>query len=159
MAGKEDEPELPDDAAADATRRPDVRLEEIAAQLRELATAKDRLQGLLDAVLVIGPDRHTVYLDAEPGLPLAVDIDQDRPDHVRPDHVRSVPAGATVLFFTDGLVEHPDRSIDQGLAELAGLAADRAHLPLDDFVRHLADHHPGDGHDDIALLALRTPRD
>ncbi|WP_327596480.1 GAF domain-containing SpoIIE family protein phosphatase [Streptomyces chartreusis] len=104
--------------------------------------------------LIITPDRHTEYLDAEPGLPLAVDTEQDRPDHTHP-----VPAGTTVLFFTDGLVEHPEHPIDRGLAELAELAADHAHLPLDDFVCFLADHRPSDGHDDMALLALRTPSD
>ncbi|MFD8050019.1 PP2C family protein-serine/threonine phosphatase [Streptomyces chartreusis] len=104
--------------------------------------------------LIITPDRHTEYLDAEPGLPLAVDPEQDRPDHTHP-----VPAGTTVLFFTDGLVEHPEHPIDRGLAELAELAAGHAHLPLDDFVCFLADHRPSDGHDDMALLALRTPSD
>ncbi|QOV41426.1 SpoIIE family protein phosphatase [Streptomyces ferrugineus] len=104
--------------------------------------------------LLIGPDRHVAYLHAEPGLPLGVDLGQDRPDHTRP-----MPAGATVLFFTDGLVEHPDHPIDHGLARLAELAASHVDLPPDDFVRFLADHHPGDGHDDMALLALRTPHD
>ncbi|MFE6941847.1 PP2C family protein-serine/threonine phosphatase [Streptomyces chartreusis] len=104
--------------------------------------------------LIITPDRHTEYLDAEPGLPLAVDPEQDRPDHTHP-----VAAGTTVLFFTDGLVEHPEYPIDRGLAALAELAADHAHLPLDDFVCFLADHRPSDGHDDMALLALRTPSD
>ncbi|MFD5857096.1 PP2C family protein-serine/threonine phosphatase [Streptomyces chartreusis] len=104
--------------------------------------------------LIITPDRHTEYLDAEPGLPLAVDTEQDRPDHTH-----SVPAGTTVLFFTDGLVEHPEYPIDRGLAVLAELAADHAHLPLEDFVCFLADHRPSDGHDDMALLALRTPSD
>ncbi|MFG2273703.1 PP2C family protein-serine/threonine phosphatase [Streptomyces chartreusis] len=104
--------------------------------------------------LIITPDRHTEYLDAEPGLPLAVDTEQGRPDHTHP-----VPAGTTVLFFTDGLVEHPEYPIDRGLAVLAELAADQAHLPLDDFVCFLADHRPSDGHDDMALLALRTPSD
>ncbi|RSO05067.1 hypothetical protein DMH26_08825 [Streptomyces sp. WAC 05379] len=104
--------------------------------------------------LIITPDRHTEYLDAEPGLPLAVDPEQDRPDHTHP-----VPAGTTVLFFTDGLVEHPEYPIDRGLAVLAQLAAGHAHLPLDDFVCFLADHRPSDGHDDMALLALRTPSD
>ncbi|MFF3539348.1 PP2C family protein-serine/threonine phosphatase [Streptomyces sp. NPDC002466] len=102
--------------------------------------------------LLIGPDGHAEYLYAEPGLPLAVDTDQSRPDHTRP-----VPAGATVVFFTDGLVEHPRHSIDHGLARLAEHAAGHVHLPLDDFVRLLADHHPSDGHDDLAILALRTP--
>lgn len=104
--------------------------------------------------LLITPDRHTDYLEVEPGLPLGVDIDEHRPDHTHP-----VPAGTTVLFFTDGLVEHPEYPIDRGLAVLAELAADHAHLPLDDFVCFLADHRPSDGHDDMALLALRTPSD
>ncbi|MCZ4604034.1 SpoIIE family protein phosphatase [Streptomyces sp. Lzd4kr] len=104
--------------------------------------------------LIITPDRQTEYLDAEPGLPLAVDPERDRPDHTHP-----VPAGTTVLFFTDGLVEHPEHPIDRGLAVLAELAADHAHLPLDEFVCFLADHRPSDGRDDMALLALRTPSD
>ncbi|MFF1320979.1 PP2C family protein-serine/threonine phosphatase [Streptomyces chartreusis] len=104
--------------------------------------------------LLITPDRHTDYLEVEPGLPLGVDIDEHRPDHTHP-----VPAGTTVLFFTDGLVEHPEYPIDRGLAVLAELAADHVHLPLDDFVCFLADHRPSDGHDDMALLALRTPGD
>ncbi|MFG1665394.1 PP2C family protein-serine/threonine phosphatase [Streptomyces sp. Y7] len=104
--------------------------------------------------LLITPDRHTEYLDVEPGLPLGVDLDEDRPDDTHP-----VPAGATVLFFTDGLVEHPEHCIDDGLSRLAELAADHVHLPLDEFVCFLADHRPSDGHDDMALLALRTPGD
>ncbi|MFH8473111.1 PP2C family protein-serine/threonine phosphatase [Streptomyces sp. NPDC018000] len=103
--------------------------------------------------LLITPDQLTEYLYAEPGLPLAVDTEQHRPDHTR-----TLPPGATVVFFTDGLVEHPGHSIDHGLAQLAELAAGHVHLPLDDFVRFLADHHPSDGHDDMAILALRTPR-
>lgn len=104
--------------------------------------------------LLITPDGHTEYLDVEPGLPLGVDLDEDRPDDTHP-----VPAGATVLFFTDGLVEHPEHCIDDGLSRLAELAADHVHLPLDEFVCFLADHRPSDGHDDMALLALRTPGD
>ncbi|CAM5709857.1 hypothetical protein SALBM311S_10036 [Streptomyces alboniger] len=57
----------------------------------------------------------------------------------------------------DGLIEHPEHPIDDSLAELAELAAEHAALPLDEFVRALADHHPSDGHDDMAILALRTP--
>ncbi|OIK27481.1 hypothetical protein VT52_011880 [Streptomyces malaysiense] len=102
--------------------------------------------------LLIAPGRPAEYLFAEPGLPLGVD-----PGLPRPDHSCSVPPGATVVFFTDGLVEHPDRPIDQSLAELIELAVEYASLPLDDFVQALADHHPSDGHDDMAVLALRTP--
>ncbi|MFI2758729.1 PP2C family protein-serine/threonine phosphatase [Streptomyces echinatus] len=102
--------------------------------------------------LVITHDRRAAYLLAEPGLPLGVDTAQPRPDHSRP-----LPPDATVVFFTDGLIEHPGHSIDESLNQLAELAAAHASLSLPDFVRTLADRHPSDGHDDMAILALRTP--
>ncbi|MGW0861579.1 PP2C family protein-serine/threonine phosphatase [Streptomyces sp. NPDC002611] len=103
--------------------------------------------------LLITPDGRTEYLTAEPGLPLGVDLEEPRPDHSR-----FLPPEATVVFFTDGLIEHPAHPIDESLDQLAGLAAVHAHRPLPEFVRALADHHPSDGHDDMAVLALRTPR-
>ncbi|MGW2741486.1 PP2C family protein-serine/threonine phosphatase [Streptomyces sp. NPDC001450] len=102
--------------------------------------------------LLITPERRVELLLAEPGLPLGVDTAQ-----ARPDHSRFLPPAATVVFFTDGLIEHPDHSIDESLAELAELATEHAALPLPEFVRALAEHHPSDGHDDMAILALRTP--
>ena len=103
--------------------------------------------------LLISPGGRGEYLFAEPGLPLNVDSGQHRPDHTHP-----LPAGATVVFFTDGLVEHRAHPIDESLTELAELATTLAPLPLRDFVQALADHNPSDGHDDMAILALRTPR-
>ncbi|GGV07893.1 hypothetical protein GCM10010260_52140 [Streptomyces filipinensis] len=102
--------------------------------------------------LLLTPDRRAAYLLAEPGLPLGVDYRQPRPDHSR-----LLPPDAIVVFFTDGLIEHPDHSIDESLNELAELAVTHAALPLSEFVQALADHHPSDGHDDMAILALRTP--
>lgn len=92
------------------------------------------------------------YLRVDPGVPLGVDLAQ-----TRSDDTRLLPAGATVVFFTDGLVEHRHRPIDAGLTALADLAAAHAGLRLDDFVQTLADRHPGEGHDDITILALRMP--
>ena len=102
--------------------------------------------------LLIAPERPVEYLLAEPGLPLGVDARQPRPDHSR-----LLPPAATVVFFTDGLIEHPAHPIDASLNKLAELATAHAALPLPEFVRTLADHHPSDGHDDMAILALRTP--
>ncbi|MFB6891946.1 PP2C family protein-serine/threonine phosphatase [Kitasatospora sp. NPDC056327] len=102
--------------------------------------------------LLLGPDGRAEYLHGEPGVPLGID-----PALRRPDHRRALSAGSTVLLFTDGLVEHPGHGIDEGLATLADLAAANAGLPLEDLVRFLADHHPSDGHDDLALLAVRLP--
>ncbi|MFE5587071.1 PP2C family protein-serine/threonine phosphatase [Kitasatospora sp. NPDC056531] len=102
--------------------------------------------------LLLTPDHRARYLHAAPDLPLGVDTAQPRADHAHP-----VPAGSTVIFFTDGLFEHPKHPIEAGLERLAALATEHAALPLPDFVQALADHHPSDGHDDMAVLALRTP--
>ncbi|MFI2738496.1 PP2C family protein-serine/threonine phosphatase [Streptomyces sp. NPDC018711] len=102
--------------------------------------------------LLITPDGKARYLHAEPGLPLAVNTELHRPDHTH-----ALPPGATVVFYTDGLTEHPAHTVDDDLDRLAELAVAYIGLPLQDFVDALADHHPSDGHDDMAILALRTP--
>lgn len=102
--------------------------------------------------LLLTPAGAAEYLHTEPGLPLGVDPGQPRSDDTRP-----LPAGATMIFFTDGLVEQPGQPIDAGLAALATIAADSASLPLDELCQTLADQHPSEGQDDIAILALRVP--
>ncbi|NYV77591.1 PP2C family protein-serine/threonine phosphatase [Streptomyces sp. UH6] len=102
--------------------------------------------------LVIMPDGQAEYLLHEPGVPLGVD-----PELPRPDHRRRLPPRATVVFFTDGVVEHPAHAIDEGMDALLELALTHADLPVEDLVHALADHHPSDGRDDMAILALRLP--
>ncbi|WP_207794547.1 SpoIIE family protein phosphatase [Streptomyces bathyalis] len=102
--------------------------------------------------LLLTPVGAAEYLHTEPGLPLGVD-----PGRPRFAGTRSLPEGATMIFFTDGLVERPGQSIDVGLTSLAAIAGGSAHLPLDELCRTLADQHLGDDHDDIAILALRLP--
>ncbi len=102
--------------------------------------------------LLLSPDGQPEYLHADPGVPLGVDAEQPRSDHTYPLH-----ADTTVVLFTDGLVEHPRHAIDEGLKVLAATAASNADQPLQQLLETLADHHPSDGHDDIAVLALRTP--
>ncbi|MFE2164505.1 SpoIIE family protein phosphatase [Streptomyces sp. NPDC059447] len=102
--------------------------------------------------LLLTDDGGARYLLAEPGLPLGVDAGVPRPDHRQP-----LPGGATLVLFTDGLVEHPDRTLDDGLAALARIAVAHTGVPLDDLCRTLADARLGDGRDDLAVLALRAP--
>ncbi|MDT0309854.1 SpoIIE family protein phosphatase [Streptomyces sp. DSM 44917] len=103
--------------------------------------------------LLLLPDGRTRYLDAPPGLPLGVDAGGSRDDHFH-----SLPMEAIVVLYTDGLVEHREFALDEGLATLAAVASRHVREPLDRLCQALVDHSPGDGHDDIAVLALRTPR-
>jgi serine phosphatase RsbU (regulator of sigma subunit) len=70
---------------------------------------------------------------------------------------RIEPAGATLILFTDGLVEDRCHSIDHGLDALAALASAHADRPLPILCQALADEHPSDGHDDLAVLTIRAP--
>ncbi|MDP4510028.1 PP2C family protein-serine/threonine phosphatase [Nonomuraea turcica] len=102
--------------------------------------------------LLLAHHQKARYLHVDPDLPLGVDTAQPRHDHAHP-----LPSGATVIFFTDGLVEHHEHSVEEGLERLAVIATAHAALPVCDFVQALIDEHPSDGHDDMAILALRTP--
>jgi hypothetical protein len=104
------------------------------------------------APLLLAPGKPGRYLDAEPGLPLGVDCGVARPDlHDR------LPGGATLVFFTDGLVEDRCHHIDEGLAALAQIASRQADPCPERLCRALADGCPGDGSDDIAMMTLRLP--
>jgi serine phosphatase RsbU (regulator of sigma subunit) len=63
--------------------------------------------------------------------------------------------GATLLLYTDGLVEERDENLADGLARLAG-CFDHVDRPLevlcDDVLARMV---PGEKNDDIALLAAR----
>ncbi|MFE7042177.1 PP2C family protein-serine/threonine phosphatase [Streptomyces atratus] len=102
--------------------------------------------------LLLAPGRPAQYLDRDPGLPLGVDL--RLPRH---DHSQDLPPGSTIVLYTDGLVEHHQRSLTDGLRTLADIATAHADQYPAQLCETLADQHPGDGHDDIAVLALRVP--
>ncbi|MFE7529964.1 PP2C family protein-serine/threonine phosphatase [Kitasatospora sp. NPDC057542] len=104
--------------------------------------------------LLVTSDGTAHFLDSEPDLPIGVDPSLPRVDHTHP-----VPEGATLVLYTDGLVEHPAVSIDAGLRVVAETASTWAGSPLESLGKALIDVRPGDPHDDLAVLALRVPRE
>ncbi|MBB4958437.1 CheY-like chemotaxis protein [Micromonospora polyrhachis] len=78
-------------------------------------------------------------------------IHADRPDDLEFD----LPSGATLVLYTDGLIERRDVDIDQRMADLAVCAA-TVDADLDRFCgRLLAELGPSQSSDDLAVVALR----
>ncbi|MEU5614468.1 GAF domain-containing SpoIIE family protein phosphatase [Streptomyces sparsogenes] len=103
--------------------------------------------------LVIGADGGTQYLaPARHGIPVGIDPSVPRFDHTYP-----LPPGATLLLFTDGLVERRGQDIDAGLRDLAEQAAPLAGAPLDGLCDALITTNGQVFEDDVAVLALRAP--
>ncbi|GAA0928750.1 SpoIIE family protein phosphatase [Streptomyces thermoalcalitolerans] len=103
--------------------------------------------------LLITHDGMTRCLTGGDGLLLGVDPGQDRADATT-----VLPFGSTLLLYTDGLIESPGRSLDEGLRRLRRHAASLVHRPLESFADHLlARVRPPGNDDDVALLAVRVP--
>ncbi len=101
--------------------------------------------------LVVDPDGTVELLRTSPDLLLGLEA-----GFVRADHVHGLSPGATVLLYTDGLVERRGASLDEGLAWLARTAekfAGSGPEELCDGVLQLVDGH---AEDDVAVLAVRV---
>lgn len=101
--------------------------------------------------LVVSPDGGVGFLDGARGLPLGAD-----PGASYSEVSTTIEAGATLVLYTDGLVERPDRPIDEGLDLLAEACA-RAPREPDLFIDAVVEELVGSGsrRDDVALLAIR----
>ncbi|WP_333738377.1 SpoIIE family protein phosphatase [Streptomyces sp. IBSBF 2806] len=76
----------------------------------------------------------------------------------RADATALLPPGSTLLLYTDGLIEEPGHTLDEGLHRLRQHAAALAHRPLASFTDQLLRRvRPAANDDDVALLALRAP--
>ncbi|KOV74477.1 DNA-binding protein [Streptomyces sp. NRRL WC-3618] len=76
----------------------------------------------------------------------------------RADATTLLPPGSTLLLYTDGLIEEPGHTLDEGLHRLRRHAAALAHRPLTSFTDQLLERvRPAANDDDVALLALRVP--
>ena len=100
--------------------------------------------------LVLEADGTAWLLSREPDLLLGLD-----PSTSRSDHTYVLRPGATLLLYTDGLVERRGASIDDGLAWLTATVSELAHLPLEELLDSLLAHLIDGIDDDAALLGLR----
>jgi GAF domain-containing protein len=72
----------------------------------------------------------------------------------RSTHRHLVPAGSTLLLYTDGLVEHPSRLIDDGIGRIQAALRQNPELPGEELCDRLTAAAPRRT-DDIALLLIR----
>jgi serine phosphatase RsbU (regulator of sigma subunit) len=95
-------------------------------------------------------DGDTRFLDSDVGLPIGVEAGS-----AYHSTTVTVPAAATIVAFTDGLVERRGESLDEGLERLRA-AATRHHVGLPELlgtlVTELVD---GRSEDDIAIVGVR----
>jgi Stage II sporulation protein E (SpoIIE) len=95
-------------------------------------------------------DGTVTFVESEVGVPIGV-----RSDASYTSTSVDTPPAATLLAFTDGLVERRGESLDAGLARLQR-AASSNHIGLDELVnRVLDDLRWSGGDDDTAIAALR----
>ncbi|MFY1705436.1 SpoIIE family protein phosphatase [Micromonospora sp. WMMA1923] len=118
-------------------------------------------------VLLLHPPTGRVRLASAGHLPALLSLD-GKVDYIehpapllgvrarRPDDLEFVlPAGATLVLYTDGLIERRDVTIDDGLAALAAVAG-RVDDDLDAFCERLVvELAPSEINDDVAVVALR----
>ncbi|NEK96379.1 SpoIIE family protein phosphatase [Modestobacter muralis] len=105
--------------------------------------------------LVIHPDGNVAPIP-DWRAEMLLGVDQGSP---RTDTVTVLERGATVLLYTDGLVERRDSDLDTGIERLRAAVAELAHLPLqelcDAILQRLVNGRPDD---DVALVAIRLHR-
>ncbi|WP_170127460.1 GAF domain-containing SpoIIE family protein phosphatase [Kineococcus rhizosphaerae] len=99
------------------------------------------------------PDGRTELLDAASDLLVGL-----VPESPRHEHVVTVPAGSTLVLYTDGLIEHRGRSLAGGLDRVRESLRRGRSLELDELLDVLLAELVGNwGEDDCALLAVRFP--
>jgi anti-sigma regulatory factor (Ser/Thr protein kinase) len=103
--------------------------------------------------ILVQADRTTRLLDDAGATPLGLAFDIPR----RPEGRAIMPPRATLLLYTDGLVERRREPLDQGIARAADLIGDNRGTTLEDLANQIMALAPDGYQDDVALLLYRQP--
>jgi serine phosphatase RsbU (regulator of sigma subunit) len=104
--------------------------------------------------IMVLADGTTQFLDGARATPLGLSFDRSRPEQRE-----TLPPRATLMLYTDGLVERRRESLDTGIARAVDLVAENRASALDDLAMQVMTRlAPGGGYqDDVALLLYRQP--
>lgn len=101
--------------------------------------------------LLVHPCGRAELLLTDPDLLLGI-----QPDSDRGDHELVLPPGATLVLYTDGIVERRDHALDVGLERLRQAVSDLHELAPDALCDALLAQLAVGAEDDVALLVLRV---
>lgn len=107
--------------------------------------------------LLVLPDGRAVFLESGRRAPVSVTGNGAAADTADATATAELPAGSLLLLYTDGLIERPGETIDDGFDRLKSAAAQCADLPVESICAELlARMAPAAGYrDDVVVLALR----
>lgn len=104
--------------------------------------------------VMVLPDGSSRLLDDASVTPLGLSL-----DHTRPEGRQVMPPRATLLLYTDGLVERRRESLDKGIRRAADVLESHSATPLDELADEIMSRlTPSYGYqDDVALMLYRQP--
>jgi serine phosphatase RsbU (regulator of sigma subunit) len=101
--------------------------------------------------VLLAADGSARLLETVPDLLLGLDAATRRSDHAL-----VLEPGASLVIYTDGLVERRGATLDRGLAWLVGAVEGQQALTAEELCDRLLGALSGRAEDDVALLVVRT---
>ncbi|GAA3259563.1 hypothetical protein GCM10010532_110950 [Dactylosporangium siamense] len=75
----------------------------------------------------------------------------------RTDHTTELPAGSSLILYTDGLIERPGTPLDEAMTDLAAALSHHQQLTVEELCDYLLARYGHTATDDIVILVVRTP--
>ncbi len=107
--------------------------------------------------LLVLPDRGPVFLEFGRRPPVAVQENDAENHSTGATAIADLPPGSLIVLYTDGLIERPGETLDDGFGRLKSVAAQCADLPVESVCGELLSRMtpPAGYRDDVVVLALR----